>query len=261
MLTLLLLISLFLLFFCLAAGELPDAFTIKGILLRYALPGAGAALFFLLFLALLGTPIAAVFWAVLGWFVPGWIAGAVMGRRKARLRSLAKDFVTSASGLYAVGQMNSEVVRVMAERFPEPFASEFKKMIAVWNGNSRASFPKMFKNMAEKYDLPEFKAVSTILASSEMAGGPIAASKGLKRLGRALRQRDRMLTERAKATLEPKLAAVVTILILSAGLVLDGTVFRSMFEGIGKIVMVVSSALLVGLVFMLSKITKSEDLA
>lgn len=261
MLTVMLLISLFLLFFCLTAGELPDVFTIKGIFLRYALPGAGAALLFILFYALLRTPVAAFFWAVLGWYVPGWILRAINGRKQARLRSLAKDFVTSASGLYAVGQMNSEVVRIMAERFPEPFAAEFKRMLAAWNGNTHASFPRMFKDMAEKYDLPEFKAVSTILAASEMAGGPIAASKGLKRLGHALRQRDRMLTERAKATLEPKLAAVVTILILLAGIVLDGTVFNTMFEGAGRMVLAASSALVVGLVFMLFRIMKSDDLA
>jgi tight adherence protein B len=261
MLKLMLFVSLFLLFFCLTVGEFPDALTVKEKIIRFAVPGAGAVLFFLISWALLGTPVAALIWAVLGWFVPGWIINFIGGKKRARLKSMARDFVTSASGLYAVGLMSSEVVRIMADRFPEPFASDFRKMIAAWNNNYLASFPKMFRDMADKYNLPEFEAVSTILAASETAGGPVAASKGLKRLGRALRQRDRLMTERAKATLEPKIAAVVTILLLTVGLILDGTVLRQMFTGPGKMIMTVSSALLVGLIFMLSKITKSEDLA
>lgn len=260
MLIFFLLLSLFLLFYSLTVGEYPDPSSIKEAVLRFALPGGGAVAFFIVASALFKTPIAGLFWAIFGWFVPGWIIEAVKERRQTRLRNLAKDFVASAAGLYAVGQMTSEVVRVMAERFPEPFASEFRDMIAVRNMNPHASFPRMFDNLAEKYGLSEFKAVSTILAASERAGGPLAASRGLKRLGAALRQRDRLLMERAKAIMEPKIAAVATIAILSVGLLLDATAFGQYFEGIGRIVVAASSALLVGLVFMTKRIAQSKDL-
>jgi len=261
MLKMLLLASMFLLFYSLTVGRFPDTHRIKDMVVRYVLPAGSALLFFAAVTALLRTPAAGLFWAVLGWFIPSWVIRASEEKKRSRLRNMTKDFVTSAAGLYAAGQMTPEVVKVMAERFPEPFASEFQNMVNMRNMSPYASFPRMFERLANKYGLSEFKAVSAIVAASERAGGPVAASKGLKRLGRALRQRDRLIKERAKATMEPRTAVVVAIVFLSVGFLLDATVFREMFEGAGKLIMVASSALLVGLIFMVNKITRSEDLA
>lgn len=260
MLTIGLLLSLFLLFYSLIIGEFPDTYSAREKLALYGLSAGSAMALFIITAVLFKTPVAAMFWAVLGWFIPGWVKKTINGKKQARLRSLAKDFVTSAAGLYAVGQTSADVVRVMAERFPEPFASEFQEMIAMRNMSPHASFPRMFAEMGQKYNLSEFKAVSAILAASERAGGPYAAAKGLKRLGQALRQRERLITERAKATLEPKIAAIVTVSILTVGLLLDATAFKHLFEGAGRLIMAASSAIVVGLIFMVVKINRSEDL-
>ncbi|AEG14438.1 Type II secretion system F domain protein [Desulfofundulus kuznetsovii DSM 6115] len=261
MLTLLLLLSLFFLFYILTGGKLPDVTSNREMVLRYVFSGAGAVTFFIVALVLFQTPVTALIWGFLGWHVPGWVIKSLEGKKQTRLKNMAKDFVASAAGLYAVGQTSSDVVRVMADRLPEPFAADFKEMIAARNMSPHASYPVMFNKLAAKYNLSEFEAVSAILAASERAGGPVSASKGLKRLGHALRQRDRLLAERAKATMEPKIAAFVVIFILLAGLLADATLFRPLFEGPGKVVMAASSALLVGLIFMVRSIVRSDDLA
>lgn len=255
-----LVVSLFLLFYSLFIGEFPDTHKIKTRIIVYGISAINSAVFFIASTALFQTPLAAVFWAVLGWFVPIWIKKAFDDKKQTQLRIMAKDFVTSAAGLYAVGQTSGEVVRVMAERFPESFSLEFQEMIAMRNMSPHASFPRMFTEMGQKHNLSELKAVSAILAASERAGGPYAASKGLKRLGAALRQREKLLVERAKATMEPKIAAIVTVALLTTGLLLDATVLKHLFEGAGKFVIAASSAVVVGLIFMVVKINRSEDL-
>ena len=127
--------------------------------------------------------------------------------------------------------------------------------------SSYANFPEMFESLGEKYNLSEFKAVSAITASSERAGGPRAAAAGLKRLGQALRERDRRITERKKSLIEVQIASVVVIALLIGGLLLDITSFRDLFaESSGKMVLGVSSAITVGLIFMAKKIGQSTDL-
>lgn len=258
---LLLMASLFLLFYSLTVEDFSEQTRLSRLLKQQGISGVVAILFFLFTSALFKSPLTGIVWGFLGWFVPGWLNAAVEEKKHAAVKNMAKDFVTSTAGLYAVGQMNSDVIRLMAERFPEPFASEFEKMIAARNSNPNVSFPRMFAEMAHKYRLEEFNAVAAILAASEKVGGPVAASRGLKKLGLALRQRDSLLTERAKATMEPRLAASVVIVILLAGLLLDATALNGMFDGPGKLVLTASSALVVGLIFLVKKISKSEDLS
>lgn len=261
MLTLLLWASLALLLYALMIGEFPETDSVKAVLTRYGLATVSAVAFFFGAFFLFGTPIAGVVWVVFGWMLPTWVAQSVSEKRHARLKGLARDFVTSAAGLYAVGQMTPDVVRVMAQRFPEPIGEEFRRMIGVYNMNSSASFPRMFEEMARKYGLLEFSAVANILAAGEQAGGPVAVSKGLKRLGQALRQRDHLATERQKAIMEPKIAAIVVIIILLSGLLVDATVFRDLFAGTGSLVLVGGSALVVGIIFLFQRINRSNDLA
>ncbi|MGI9951304.1 type II secretion system F family protein [Moorellaceae bacterium AZ2] len=255
----LLFLSLFSLFYTLISKESP-AGSLFFYCIRHGVKVASAATFLLLGILAFQTPIAGFFWGLLGWHLPTWLAGYREQKRVARLRSLVSDFVAAAAGLYAVGQTTPEVVKNASERFPEPLAGEFKGMLAARRLNPLASFPKMFEAVGEKWGLPELKAVAAIVAASERAGGPRAAAQGLKRLGCALRQRDRLLAERAKATLEPRIAAYVTISILLLGLLLDATVFRGMFEGTGRLVLAAASGLVVGLVFMVRKLFGEEDL-
>lgn len=259
MLVFLLFLSLFLLFWCLILGE-PPVENVRKFLARRGLSTGSAVLCLLVGSLLFGTPVAGLFWGLLGWHLPDWITGYIEEKKRARLRALATDFVAAAAGLYAAGQLTPEVVKTAAERFPEPLASDFEDMIAARNMNPYASFPRMFETLAEKRGLPEFRAVAAIVAASERAGGPASAANGLKRLGRALRQRDELLAERAKATLEPRMAAYVTVLILLGGLFLDATLLRHFFEGPGKLVLAAASGLVVGLAFMVRKIAKQDDL-
>ncbi len=261
MVKILLLISLLLLFYSLTVGQFPDITNLKKVIQRFVLPGGSAVFFFLAGTLLFQTPLAGLPWAILGWFIPGWITDAVYNHKQDRLRDLARDFVTSASGLFAAGQMTSEVVRTMADRLPEPLAAEFQDMIRTRNVSPHASFPRMFNDLSEKYNLSEFKAVSTILSASDQAGGPTAAAKGLKRLGHALRQRDRLIKERKKAIMESKIAAIVVVIILAVGLLLDATLFKHLFEGPGKFIMAFSSMLLVGLIFIITNVMRFKDLA
>lgn len=257
----LLFISLFSLFFMLTARELPEIIKIKHFIKQYGLPAAAAVITMIITYMLFQTPLAGIPWGVLGWFLPGWFQERVYQRKHKRLKSMARDFVTSAAGIYAAGQLTPQVVRLMAERLPEPLAGEFTAMLQKRNMSPTASFPRMFDELGQKYGLSEFRAVASILAASERLGGPRAAARGLKRLGRALRQRDRLAVERSKATMEPKLAAVVVIVILAVGLVLDITVFRSMFQGMGKLVLAGASLFLVIIIFMLKFVASSQDLA
>lgn len=258
----LLLLTLFLLFYILTGGALPDLQKVKDIVVRFILPAGTAAGVFLITTLIFGTPFAGLFWAILGWLLPAWIGQAVRNKRRVRLHRLAIDFITSAAGLYAAGQVTPEVITATAKRFPEPFASEFKDMLAQREGNKAAIFPSMFRSLALKYNLPEFAAVASILSASETAGGPKSAAAGLKRLGTALRQKDRLLTERNKALIEVRIAGIFVISVLIFGLVLDVTALRSMFAGDnGKVVLGLASGIVSGLIIMYRKISQSPDLA
>ncbi|RDV81238.1 type II secretion system F family protein [Ammonifex thiophilus] len=256
---LLLFLSLFSLFYTLLSDRSP-AGSLFFYLLGHAAQAASAAAFLLLGTSLFNTPLAGVFWGILGWHLPAWIRNYIEGRRLARLRSAVTDFVAAAAGLYSANQTTPEVVRAAAGRFPDPLGSDFREMLEERQRNVYASFPEMFEELAERRKLPELRAVAAIVRASELAGGPPAAARGLKRLGRALRQRDRLLAERAKATLEPRIAACVTVGILLFGLLLDATLFRSLFSGAGGFVLAAASGLVVGLVFMVRKISAQEDL-
>lgn len=261
MLTVILLFIIFLLFYALFGGPLPEIPAVRSIFLRFGLALAGAVGCLFAATLLFGSPLAGLAWGILGWFLPAWVIGAIDSRRLNRHRALARDFITSAAGLYAAGQVTSEVVRTTGERFAEPFGTEFRDMLAQRELNPRFSFPKAFERLAEKYRLPEFKAASAIIAASETAGGPPAAGRGLSRLGQALRQRDRLLTERAKSLVEVKIAGYVVIGILLAGLLADATAFRHYFtDGAGKVAVGVASGIVVGLIFMVRKISQSKDL-
>lgn len=258
---LLLALALFLLFYALAGGPLPAGERTRALAVRLGPPAASAGLAFLAASALFGTPLAGLSWAALGWLLPGWIRDFLAARRRARLGALARDFAAAAAGMYAAGQTTPEVVRAAADEFPEPFRTDFADMVAERERNRNFSFPRAFRELAGKYGLPEFRAVAEILEASERAGGPRAAARGLERLGRALRQRDRLLVERAKALAEVKMAGYVVVGLLLAGLAADATALRHYFsEGSGKLAAGAASAFVAGLILMLRKFSANPDL-
>lgn len=246
---------MFTFFYCLFNKDIPNINTsVKERILGYGFSIISTAICSLLSFTLFKTAFAVIPWAILGWVLPSWIKESIERRKNKKFKVLARNFVTTAAGMYSAGLLTHEVVRTMATKMPEPLGSEFEEMISRRNLSANASFPRMFVELGEKYQLEEFKAVSAIIAASERVGGPKSASKGLKRLGQALRQQERLASERTKATLEPKIAAIFVIGILLFGLLLDTTVLSSFFQGAGKLVMALSSALTVGLIFMYKKI-------
>ncbi|MBC7105318.1 MAG: type II secretion system F family protein [Firmicutes bacterium] len=251
--------SLFGLFFCLTARELPEPEAVRAWLFGKGLAAASALGCFAAASALWGVP-AGIPWAALGWRLPEWAREIRSTKRRAKLSAAARDFVTAAAGMYAAGLTTPEVLRRLAERLPEPLGPELERM-AARRELAGQPVPAMFAEVARRYGLAEFSAVARIVAASERAGGPQAASRGLKRLAQALRQKERLAAERAKATIEPRIAAVVTVAVLGAGLLLDGTILRPYFAGGGRLVLAAASALVVGMLFLLRKISRSEDLA
>lgn len=226
-----------------------------------SLPVISAGVAFLAGSLVCRTPLGGIIWGVGAWFVPGSVATWLSERKKASLRNHAKSFIATASGLYAAGQVTPEVIKTSSARFPEPLAGEFHVMQARRNTDSKASFPVMFERLAAKYDLPEFKAVASIVAASERAGGPRAAAEGLKQLSLALRSRDRRIKERRKETMEPLIAAGFAIVIIIAGFVADVTVLSHYYDSAaGKILLSAMSALIVVMVAVVLKAVDLRDL-
>lgn len=263
MLALALLGCLFLFFYFLTVKELPEPGAVRAWLATRGVCAACAAGCFA-GAALLWGVLAAVPWAVFGWKLPDWVAETREAKRKARLAALARDFVAGAAGIYAAGLTTRDVLERMSERVGEPLASDLRDMFAERETadvtKEEKSVPAMFARLAKKYGLEEFNGVAKIISASEYAGGPQAAARGLKRLAQAMRQKERLAVERAKATIEPRIAAVVTIAILGAGLLLDGTLLRPYFAGGGRFVLAAASCLVVGMLFLMRRIGRSEDL-
>jgi hypothetical protein len=87
-------------------------------------------------------------------------------------------------------------------------------------------------------------------------GGRRAISRGLFRLGDALRRQDHLLAERARGVAEPALAAWLAVMILSAGLLVDATVARAVFAASlsGRVDLALGLGVTVGLVFIVLRL-------
>lgn len=261
MLAVVLFFVLFAVLYVLLGGPLPGSAAVRIFILGFGIPAGSAAGCFFLTALLFGTPLAGLPWGLLGWFLPPWAAQALEARRLSRLRAITGDFITSAAGLYSAGQTTQEVIRASGERMTEPLKTDFREMLAWWDTNPGFSFPEAFNRLAEKHKLPEFAAAAAIISASERAGGPPAAGKGLARLARALRQKERLLAERSKALVEVKFAGHVVIFILLAGLLADATALKTYFAGgSGRITVAAASAVAVGLIFMMRRLSRNKDL-
>ncbi|MEG6617491.1 type II secretion system F family protein [Peptococcaceae bacterium 1198_IL3148] len=267
---LLLLFSLFLLFYLLIVGEfpvnleallksdLPKQKTFKDKFQVYVLPLISATIFFFFGRVVFLSVLSGLIFAFLGWHLPKWVLKWREHKKKEKPRELAKDFITSAAGMYGAGQLTTDVIRHSALRMPAPFNQDFQEMLARRNLDG-APFHVMLRQMGNKYGLKEFDAAAAIIEASEKAGGPTAAAKGLKRLGVALRKREKQLMERRKANMEPQIACLLAIVILSLGLIMDATVFRAEYREV-PIIMASGCLIVVGLIFAVVKISSNADL-
>ncbi|WP_449241487.1 type II secretion system F family protein [Desulfoscipio gibsoniae] len=256
----LLLASLFLLFYSIKVGEFPEVNTIKGFIINMGLPFTSAAIVFFITTLLFMSPFSGALFAVLGWQLPGWTREHFKNQKLKVYKEHTKNFITSAGGLYGAGLVTSEVIRTLAPRFPEPFASEFQSMIARRDLDPQASIPKMLNEIADRYNLSELRAQAAVIASADNAGGPPAAARGSKRLGRALRLRDELIQQRKEATYEPQIASVIVLCILGAGLVLDATIWRDYFKDGGQMALAFSSLLFVVITLMARRAVKVDDI-
>lgn len=251
---------LFLSLYLLTGGLLPGQSMVRAVLTRFLIPTSAAGGCFVLIAALFN-PLAAIPWGILGWFLPAWAVQYVEDRRTAKHRALVRDFVASAAGLFNAGQPAPEVIKAMGRSFAEPLGEEFREMGHQYGLNQNYSFPWALKHLAGKYRLPEFEAVAAIIEAAAPVGGPKAVGGGLAKLGQALRQRERLLAERAKSLVEVKFAGYVVITVLLVGLVADAATFRHYYtEGVGRLVITAASAIAVGLIFAMRKLTQNKDL-
>lgn len=247
------------LFYLIFVKEVPDQEKIADLVQRFLLPAACAIGLFLFgswfFLSVMSGLILGLF----GWFIPGYVRERMYLSRRKQARVMAKDFIQAASGLFSAGQGTSEVIGIVARRFPEPYAGDFQEMLGRRTLDANASYSTMLQEMAAKYGIEELNATAAIIQASENAGGPQAASEGLKELSLALRKRDKLLLEREKANIEPKIASMAVVFILGIGLVLDATVWRDIFME-GKLALAFGLLITVGLIFMSNKISANKDL-
>ncbi len=260
MLTICLTLSLFILFYILFGGKVPAINSIKDFVTKFAIPAASAILVFLVTSHIFQTRLAGTAWGFLGWFLPVWIMSTIHSKRQTKLREIAKSFINSMGGLYSAGQTTAQAVATCAIRLPEPFQSELQKILGQYKLRPGASFPKMFRAMGERLQLTELNGLAAIIAAAETAGGQASAARGLKRLARALRLRDKIEGERMKQMFETVMTAYIIIAILTALLFGWGLFGLAIFDSIvGKLILSFCSAAIVGMVFFVTKLSSRSD--
>jgi len=223
------------LFLCLAAAiyfavskDIPKQETIVDFFHKLGLPALVSAGFFMAGSVAFMSPIAGVFLAGLGWFLTGIIENYISNRKTWKVSTQIKDFVTSATSLYMANNTTPEVINAASTYLADPLSFELRNMLLQRNLKN-IGFPAQFHNLFEKYEIPEFDAISKIIGAGEMTGGSRSIAGGLSRLGDAMRRRERMRAEQKRSTLEPALGAGLAVLILIIAAICDATAFRSVF--------------------------------
>lgn len=259
MLTVFLFSSLFFLFYILLGGKVPAVSSFKDFITKFAIPAISAFAVFIITSHIFQTRLTGTAWGFLGWFLPVWVRGAMHNRRQGKLREIAKSFINSMGGLYSAGQTTAQAIATCAVRLPEPFQGELQGILGQYKLRPGASFPKMFRAMGERLQLIELNGLAAIIAAAETAGGQASAAKGLKRLARALRLRDKMEAERQKQMFETIITTYIIIAILTALLFGWGLFGLAMFDStVGKLILSFCSAAIVGMVMFTNKLSKGD---
>lgn len=256
----LLVVALFSVFYLLFGGEYPEIRSVKAFILRIGLPFAFALTILIVTTPILMSPVSGMLLAILGWQIPGWIQEMVSFKRLKKNRDLAQNLATTAANLYGGGMVNEEVFNHLSERFPEPFKTEFKQMVTRRQLDSSTSFAEMLEEMADKYELPELRAKGKILSASK-SGGSKSTAKGMKRLARALRLRNELISERIEATREPKIAVYIVLGIIGGGILLDVTYFREYFSQGGQMALAFSCLIFVVVAFVGFRSLRMNDIS
>ena len=256
MLTICLLLSLFLLFYILLGGKVPAISTFKDFATKFAVPAASAVIVFLITAQIFQTRLAGAIWGFFGWFLPVWVMGAIHSKRQGKLREISKSFINSMGGLYSAGQTTAQAIATCAVRLPDPFQIELQEMLGQYKLRPGASFPRMFRATAKKFQLTELDGLAAIIAAAETAGGQASAARGLKRLAKALRLRDKIEGERMKQMFETIVTTYIIIAILTALLFGWGLFGLAMFDSIvGKLILSFCSAAIVGMIIFANKLS------
>jgi len=201
------------------------------------------------------SPLAGIFLAILAWRVTRFITADAHGRRRSLVGKQVRDLVAAAAGMFGAGKTAAEVLEAAAGHIGDPLAADLAVCVARSRG-AREPLPRLLLDLAACWDLPELRAMADIARFGEDTGGRRAVSRGLVRLGDALRRRDRLLAERAKGVAEPALAAWVALAILSGGVVTDATALRSLFAVslAGRVDLALGLGVIVTLVFMVLRL-------
>ncbi|MCF8010906.1 MAG: hypothetical protein K9L17_08345 [Clostridiales bacterium] len=259
-LKILLFITLFVLFYLLF-GPIPKLDKSKDLIKKYGYSLIGIGVFFIFGKTVFMTALAGMFWAALGWFLPLWIIDWKKSCKRKNLKDMTKSFAVSASSLYSSGNTTPEVLQSCSEQFPEPLSSEFQNMLGMRNLYDKATYPKMFRGIAQRYDLTEFNAIGEITEAGEKSGGPKMIARSLRILNRGLRKRSQLIKERKKSNQEALLTSILAILILSLGLLIDVTVAREYFtNSTGKLILALSSGVVIGMVVTTVKAMSTKDI-
>lgn len=240
--------------------ELPEKESLQSFLEKLGIPFIAMLFSFLGGSALFMTPVAGIFMGMLGWILAAHVIHYLSSYRSRQVQKQIKDFVTSATSLYMADNTTPEVVRMAASYMPQPLSSDLQNML-VERQLKGTTFSVMFKRLADSYKVPEFGAVAKIVEAGEITGGSRAIARGLSRLGDAMRRRERILTERYRAILEPAIAAGVVLFILIGTAVLDATLFRSVFlsNGFAKMMLGLGIGIIVGMSAVVLNLLKNKD--
>ncbi|MQL51847.1 hypothetical protein GFC01_06125 [Desulfofundulus thermobenzoicus] len=224
------------------------------------LPALSAAVFFFLGSWVYLSPVAGIITGVFGYKLCKSVMRWREERWAALVRKQARDFVTAAAGMYASGKNDRSVIEDAAKNLPDPLGGMLDDVLSSYDFKGTA-FPDSFRAMAEETGVDEFRAVASILEFGKQ-GGPKATGRGLLRLGNALRRRDKLLTERAKAVAESSAVAWVVIGILFTVSIIDAVKFRAYFASslVGKLDLAVGVGIVVGLFFLAQKLAQDKDL-
>lgn len=256
----LLFIALFYLFRGLFGYEYPEIASVKNIAIKFGLPITSALVMFVIMTPFLMSPLNGAIMAIIGWLLPKIIQENRRFKRLKENRKHAQNLTTTAAGLFGGGMVTSKAFQYLAERYPEPFGSEFKAMNTRKRLDASISYPDMLEEIADKYSLPEIRAKAKIIAAADKSGGTSSTARGLQRLGKALRLRNELIQERIEGTKEPKIATMLTLSIIGAGILLDATYLREYFSDGGPMVLSFSSFLFVLIALVGIRAMKMDDI-
>lgn len=252
---LVLFLAFFALFLGLLWGELPELGDLRGWLRVIGLPLGLASAGFMVGTLVFLSPLAGVFFGVLTWRVTVFLTGRRLLGQRTLAGKQARDLVSVAAGMFAAGKTAAEVLEEAADQIKEPLGSDLLVCLARTRG-AREPLPKLLEELAICWDLSELRAMADIVRFGSDTGGRRAISRGLTRLGDALRRRDQLLAERARAMAEPALAAWLAVVVLSLGLMIDAVFYRSLFAGslVGRVDLALGLGVVVGLVLIILRL-------